>query len=251
MKRRGRSPTEKSYATNAARYDLQDEDDNDDENDVNEDLIMDTDDQEDLIQSLQEQAQEQVQLFQKAFLVVGVLAIVITLFVYPFLCYEECSLRRLSCGTHAIFSSISHGLMIYSSQYLRLQSPHNDALLVLPVSILKSTPFLLATILNVIPIISWVTGAFHLDVEHFHLGLVVGNVLTLLGSFLLVWDAQSTQQALDELYGAKYEHKSLWQERTAPHNTQIKASLLHPYKYQGNKEKEIIVEWMQLLAVYR
>ena len=171
--------------------------------------MMDTEDQDNLIQSLQEQAQEQVQLFQKAFVVVGFLAMVITLFVYPFLCYEECSQRQWSCGTHAVFSSISHGLTIYGSQSQSLKSPHDDALLLLPVSILKSTPFLLAAILTLMPVFFWVGGAFHLDVEHFHLGLVVGNILTLLGSFLLVWDGQSTQQALDELYGAKYEHKTL------------------------------------------
>lgn len=208
MKRRGRSPTEKSYSTNAVPYDY--ENDHVDDEDEDDMIIMDTDDQESVIQALQEQAQEQVQLFQKAFAIVGVLAIVITLFVYPFLCYDECSQQPWSCGTHALVSSLSHGLAIYGSRFPNIPPrPEETLLLLLPVSILKTTPFLLATILNVLPIIFWVGGAFHLDVEHFHLGLVVGNILTLLGSFLLVWDAQSTQQALDELYGAKYEHKSL------------------------------------------
>jgi hypothetical protein len=69
---------------------------------------------------------------------------------------------------------------------------------------------LLGTVLLVvIPVILWLTGKFADDIEHFHVGLVVGNLVTFVGSMMLRWDVRSTTRFLEDLHGAKYEHKSL------------------------------------------
>lgn len=201
MNRRGRSPTKKSRSTNAVLV---------------EDMI-DTEDQEELIQSLKKEAQQQSELFQKVFAVVSVFAMVVSLFVYPFLCYDECSQRLVSCWTHALVSCMMHGLSIYCSRRKNTSIPSNSTStsdtttdpIVLCESVWKIKQFQIAAVLNVSPLLLWVVGVFDQDVEHFHLGLVLGNVVTLVGAFLMVWDTQSTQQALNELNGAKYEHKTL------------------------------------------
>jgi hypothetical protein len=214
MRRRG-SPTARFEATNSA-FESSEEDDDDD-------MIMDTDEQEELIRFMQEDAQKQSQLFQTAFSLVGGFAMVISLFVYPFLCHDECSQRLFSCWAHAIVSCGTHGLSIKLSRSMNPRYPtsgmeddddggggrKNDDLLIPPFSLVKSTLFGILVVVHVLPLLLWVMGIFDKDVEHFHLGLVLGNVVTLLGSFLLLWDAQSTREALSDLDGAKYEHKSL------------------------------------------
>ncbi len=211
MKRRGRSPTKKSRSTNA----------------ILDGEMIDTDDQELLIRSLEEEAHQQSQLFQKAFAAVGGFAMVISLLVYPFLCHEECSQRLISCWTHAIVSCVTHGLSIQCSRCRNRKdncdedeqddddknnkSDEDDGIdpMILAISIWKTKLFQGAVVLNLLPLLLWIVGFFDQDLEHFHLGLVLGNVVTLVGAFLLLWDVQSTRQALDELNGAKYEHKSL------------------------------------------
>lgn len=210
MRRRGRSPTERFKATNSA-LDASEEENGDNA------VILDTDDQEELIRTMEEEAKKQSQLFQTAFSLVGGFAMVVSLFVYPFLCHDECSQRLFSCWTHAIVSCGTHGLSVkvsrstnrYPNGVDHIEDDINDD--AGPAPIFPSLPSLfgILVVLHVLPLVLWVLGAFDRDVEHFHLGLVLGNLVTLLGSFLLYWDAQSTQQALNDLHGAKYEHKSL------------------------------------------
>lgn len=176
---------------------------------------MDTDDQDDLIHSLQEDARKQSELFQKAFAAVGGFAMVTSLLVYPFLCHDECSKRLASCWTHAIVSCGTHGLSIRLSRSMNYPRQHSDAEeddygpSPLFVAFWKTPLFAAAIALHILPLVLWVVGVFDQDVEHFHLGLVFGNVVTLLGSSILLWDVYSTRRALSELNGAKYEHKSL------------------------------------------
>jgi hypothetical protein len=228
MRRRGRSPTRQFEATNSA---FETSSDDDDEDDDGGDTMMDTDEQDELIRSMEEDAQKQSQLFQTAFSLVGGFAMVTSLFVYPFVCHDECSQRLLSCWTHAIISSGTHGLSIKISRSMNRCYPRRsaddadnggdddvnsnydkDPLIPIPpppFSFAKSTLFGILVLLHVAPLLLWVMGGFDQDVEHFHLGLLLGNLVTLLGSFLLLWDLQSTRQALSDLNGAKYEHKSL------------------------------------------
>jgi len=39
--------------------------------------------------------------------------------------------------------------------------------------------------------------------------LTIGNFVTMMGTVILLWDAHTTCEAFTDLYGAKYEHKSL------------------------------------------
>lgn len=189
MRRRGRSPTER-WSTNAEQ---------DDDSDVS--VILDTDDQEEMIRQLERDAQKQSRFFQSFFSVVGGFGMVVSLFIYPILCQEECSQRIVPCWAHALVSSGAHGLSIKLSQAkMNYEEPR------LPFS---SGFFGILIILHVVPPLLWVIGVFDQDVEHFHLGLALGNLVTLVGALLLLWDEQSTRKALNDLNGAKYEHKTL------------------------------------------
>jgi hypothetical protein len=157
-------------------------------------LLLDEDDQEQLLQSLEQEVAKQARQFQKLFALVGGFAFLVSLF-YPFLCATECSSKWIIiCWTHAVYSATMHGIVILISRDLRQQS--RQAIYCL-------------SILIIIPIILWILGKFADDIEHFHLGLMIGNIVTFVGWLLLRWDARSSGKALDDLNSAKYEHKSL------------------------------------------
>jgi hypothetical protein len=127
------------------------------------------------------------------FRVVVGFAVVVSLF-YPLLCQDECSRPSgnwLVCWTHALYSALNHVLVI---------------VLVTKQNIM---PFL--AVGTLVPlVVVWRLGFFSEDhIDHFHIGLIIGNVVTLLGSFLLRWDAQSARNALMELNASKYRHKGL------------------------------------------
>jgi hypothetical protein len=202
MRKRGRSPTENLHSTNAV-HDGSDHDD-----------ILDTADQDELIETLDAESRSQSKRFQTAFAVVAIFAMAISLFVYPFLCHDECSTRPILCWSHAILSCGSHALSIKLSLAMNvLVDPHghlkpSDPMFP-PRAVLESPMFVLGAVAHVVPVLLWVLGTFHQDMEHFHIGLTLGNLVTLLGALTILWDTYTTRQALDDLYGAKYEHKSL------------------------------------------
>jgi hypothetical protein len=202
MRKRGRSPTECFQATNAVR----------DAADQAE--MLDTDDQEAFIQSMEAESRRQSKFFQTAFLGVGVFAMVVSLFVYPLLCQDECSSRVLSCCAHAIASCGTHGFSIKISRSLNSlvdelgDSKPSDPMLP-PRAVIESPIFLLWSVANLLPFVLWVVGVFDRDVEHFHIGLALGNLVTSMGALSLLWDTYTTRQAFADLHGAKYEHKSL------------------------------------------
>ena len=202
MRNRGRSPTESLRATNAVQ----------DSSDHCE--ILDTDDQEELIQCLKAQSQRQAKFFQTAFAGVGIVAMVISLFLYPFFCRDECSTRPLSCWTHAFISCGTHTVSIKMSRSLTvLVNGHGDTQasdpMLPPRALFQSHVFLLWVAAHVIPLFLWVIGSFDGDTEHFHIGLTLGNLVSMVGALTLLWDAYTTREAFTDLCGAKYEHKSL------------------------------------------
>lgn len=192
IRRRGRSPT-KHLGTNTAEA-----------SDALE--FLDTDDQDALVESLAYESKAQAQQFQKLFGLVGLFAIFVSL-GYPFLCQEECSVRAFSCWFHVLSSCGTHGLSIWLSRVdlEALWSTEETG----RVQMFPPIATLFGILVNLVPIVFWVGGIFHADVEHFHVGLGLGNVVTFTGSLLLRWDAVSTYAALEDLDGAKYEHKSL------------------------------------------
>eukprot|EP00980_Cylindrotheca_fusiformis_P028333 scaffold22592_cov129-Cylindrotheca_fusiformis.AAC.19 len=176
MRRRGRSPT--TYVgTNTVS---------------NEDVMMDEDDQAALIAELEKEAAEQMEQFQRYFSYIGCFAIVISL-GFPFLCQEECKYQLESCWIHATYASIVHGLSLYLA---RGKGKDNKW-------------FIMAFFCITIPLFLWVKGAFHEDVEHFHVGLALSNVTTFGGSILLRWDDRSTSASIQDLNRLKYPHKAL------------------------------------------
>ena len=63
---------------------------------------------------------------------------------------------------------------------------------------------------QVTPWIIWFFGSsFAHDEDHFHLGLMIGNIVTILGSLLIRWDMESTNKALKDLDDARYKHKAI------------------------------------------
>ena len=202
MRNRGRSPTESSRATNAAQ------------DSSSHDEMLDTDDQEELIKSLVAQSQRQAKFFQTVFAGVGFFAMVISLFFYPFICRDECSSRPISCWTHAFISCGTHAVSIKMSQSLNMlvyghgETQASDPMLP-PRALFQSWVFLVWVAVHLLPLLLWVIGSFDGDTEHFHVGLTLGNLVSMVGALTLLWDAYTTREAFADLIGAKYEHKSL------------------------------------------
>ena len=174
MKRRGRSPTVYE-GTNTLSDDC-----------------MDSDDQTLLVETLEKEAAEAMMRFRYYFVSIGNFAIAASL-VLPLLCQEECRSQSLFCWVHSIYSSLLHGMSISLAK-----KPGNDFSL-----------FVMSFILASIPMIVWLMGRFEYDVEHFHLGLALSNMITLTGCMLLRWDDTVTRKSLKELNELKYSHKSL------------------------------------------
>jgi len=202
MRNRGRSPTECSRATNAAQ------------DSSSHCEMLDTDDQEELIKGLEAQSQRQAKFFQTAFAGVGVFAMVISLFFYPFFCLDECSTRPISCWTHAFISCGTHAVSIKMSQSLSmLVNEHGEIQasdpMLPPRALFQSWVFWVWVAVHLVPLLLWVIGSFDGDAEHLHIGLILGNLVSMVGALTLLWDAYTTREAFADLIGAKYEHKSL------------------------------------------
>jgi len=178
MRRRGRSPTVyEGTNTETIEY-------------------LDSDDQDELLESLEIEAAEAIRRFRLYFVLVACFAIFLSL-ILPLLCQEECSEQALFCWTHSIYASILHGLSIFLAKNAGKRSNQDFHW------------FVLTFVLVSIPMLVWTLGKIKDDIEHFHLGLALGNMTTLSGCMFLRWDDQSTAKSLQELHGLKYEHKSL------------------------------------------
>lgn len=177
MRRRGRSPT--SYrGTNTAP----------------EDDLMDEDDQNELIETMQREVEAQMQQFQHYFTLIGFGAIAIAL-LDPFLCQEECAEQMVSCWTHSVFSAVVHGAtVVLARNKSYVQDFHW---------------FLTVFALVVLPIVFWMMDFFHDDIEHLHIGLSLCNMVTFAGCMLLRWDGKCTSISVNDLHKLKYEHKTL------------------------------------------
>ena len=182
-KRRGRSKTRYSESTNA---------------DQNEEP-MDEDDQIEFIKSLEKEAADQTHFFQAVFgFGIGGMAIIFSL-IFPLLCPDECNVDRetaIACWSHSVFSSGGHAWSVYPFVFRRSLST-------------GSPPIAIDVALQAIPIVLWFIGFFSKDEDHFHLALLMGNIVTFLGARMIHWDIQSTKRSLENLDAARYSHKSL------------------------------------------
>ena len=177
-RRRGRSKTRYSESTNASAE------------------PMDEDDQIELIESLEKEALEQTMFFQKIYgFGIGGMAIVVSL-IFPLLCPDECRETPIACWCHAMLSSAVHAWQAipFAFQIAIVNGPPHMAV--------DST-------FQLIPIVIWLLGFFGNDEDQFHLALLIGNLVTFLGSRLMYWDIQSTKKSLESLDAARYKHKSL------------------------------------------
>lgn len=177
MIRRGRSPTV-YQGTNT----------------LPEEQVMDEDDQTALVEALEKEAAEQLKQFQRYFSYIAYFAM-FTALVFPLLCQEECSYQMTSCWIHALYSAVVHGLSLFLA---RNDSQSQDL-----------RWFVLTFLLVAIPMFIWTMGAFHEDLEHFHIGLILSTMTTFGGCILLRWDDRSTFTSINDLKGLKYAQKTL------------------------------------------
>lgn len=177
MRRRGRSPT--SYRGT---------------NTVTEDDALDEDDQNELIEEIQREAEAQMKQFQRYFTFIGAIAIGIAL-ADPLLCQEECEKQTVACWMHSIFSAIMHGAAVALARNKRNEQDLHW--------------FLTLFALVVLPMLCWMMDLFHEDIEHFHIGLLLSNMVTFVGCMLLRWDDNSTTNSINDLHSLKYAYKSL------------------------------------------
>jgi hypothetical protein len=177
MRRRGRSPTLHIGTNTSTQPDL-----------------LDEDDQDALVKSLEDKSLEQTRRFQRFFSYVGGFALVVSL-VFPLMSHEECSTQWLTCLSHSIISATAHGCSVALGQ----ADPH--------ASISKFSQAGVALI--AFTVLLWLAGLSKENFDHFHLSLICGNIVTFLGAGLLRWDIENTLRDIKELKGAKYEHKSL------------------------------------------
>ena len=185
-KRRGRSQTRYSESTNADRSDEHDE-------------PLDEDDQRELVESLEREAAVQTRFFQDVFAFgIGGIAIVFSL-TLPLLCPEECTANdgtKLACWSHAVVSSGVHAWSIHPFLLTRSLTT-------------RSPSIVIDVMLQVIPIVLWLTGFVSNDEDHFHLALLIGNLVTFFGARLMYWDVESTKKSIEDLDAARYRHKTL------------------------------------------
>jgi hypothetical protein len=146
-------------------------------------------------------------------------------------------LPRRHCWIHSLYSVTCHGLVIYLTVLLMsvpslplvrvgeeetpITSSNSNSNNKLQTS--NHRPMtLLAAIVTFGPVALWRMkwwessdkNVFYSSIvgeeeEHFHLGLMIGNIVTFLGLLVLRWDALSTRLALQELDAAQYKHKAL------------------------------------------
>jgi hypothetical protein len=136
-------------------------------------------------------------------------------------------LPRRNCWIHSLYSITCHGLVIYLTLSL-LPAPSplmrvgEEDTPITSNSKFQRPMILVAAILTFGPVGLWkmrwlenrdtsvvYSSAVGDEEEHFHLGLMIGNIVTFLGLLVLRWDALSTRQALQELDAAQYKHKAL------------------------------------------
>ena len=179
LNRRGRSQTRYSESTNA-----------------DQDELIDEDDQQELIESLQREAAIQSRFFQNIFgFGIGGMAIVFSL-IFPLLCPDECAAEGMgACWSHSVFSSALHAWSIHPFVLKTLST--------------RSPTTIIDVALQMIPILLWLTGFVSRDEGLFHFALLVGNIVTFIGAHLIYWDMKSTETALGNLDAARYKHKSL------------------------------------------
>jgi hypothetical protein len=195
-RRRGRSPTQ-YIATNgtAIVYNGNDDDDDDGNDEDSSVEPLDEDEQRELVQSLRIQAAQQSRFFQTAFgFGIGGFAMIFSL-CFPFLCPDECHHEKM-CWMHAVYASAVHAWTVHS--------------LVLPSARPNRWKDMVNLALQVLPWMMWLFGtSFAHDEDHFHMGLMIGTLVTYLGAFLIRWDMESTDRALKDLDNARYKHKAI------------------------------------------
>jgi hypothetical protein len=191
---RGRSPTRQFRTTNASVIDSGSMNDNGNHDDSSVEP-MDEDDQRAIMESLHAEAIAQSRFFQHLFgYGIGGVAMIIS-FCFPLLCPDECYHERL-CWLHATFSSAVHAWTVHP--------------FILHLTELPQWKGVVGLAFQIVPWLIWLFGTtFSHDADHFHLGLMIGNLVTYSGSFLIHWDMQSTNMALRELDDAQYRHKAL------------------------------------------
>jgi hypothetical protein len=178
MRRRGRSPTlHIGTNTRTQQHDL-----------------LDEDDQDTLVKSLETESLEQSRRFQIFFSYVGGFALLVSL-GFPVISHEECSAQWLTCWSHSLVAAVAHCCSIALGQ----ADPHAS------ISTFAKSGIALISL----TVILWVVGVTSDSFDHFHLSLICGNIVTFLGAGLLRWDIENTLTDLEELKAAKYEHKSL------------------------------------------
>lgn len=196
-RRRGRSPTALSQSSNAAVdhrdaiYNL-DDDDDDDDSSVEP---LDEDEQKALVERLHAEGAAQSRFFQQLFgYGIGGFASIFSI-CFPLLCPDECRREQL-CWVHALYSCLVHVWTVHPFIFSSATT--------------KQWKDVFSLIVQVLPWLIWIFGtAFSHDEDHFHLGLLIGNLVTYLGAFVIRWDMQSTNKALKQLHDAQYRHKAL------------------------------------------
>jgi hypothetical protein len=205
MRRRGRSPTQYRKTTDGIIDGV-----NDDNGDASLSPCepMDEDEQRELVQRLRTEAAKQSKFFQQLFgFGIGGFATILSL-LFPMLCPDECH-NEQSCWVHSVYSSLVHIYTVYP--FIPTSKLTSSATSASARRTFRSRwKDVCGMMLHIIPFVLWCTGlAFNHDIDHFHLGLIIGNLVTYLGSWLVYWDMQSTNNALQELDDAQYRHKSL------------------------------------------
>ena len=203
VRRRGRTLTPVNQSTNAEDHNHSNYNQEGDGEPV---TFIDEDDQEKLVLSLQADAIRQTEQFRRFFAFVCVFAILVTV-AYPLLCRTYCSNQPRICWIHSGYSSILHGVIIALQYYVPLSGPQPGKITMEANAVASSrNAILLTAILTTLPLL---LGVLKNDAEDFHLGLIIGNMVTFVGMLLLRWDAASTRRALEELHASKYKYKDL------------------------------------------
>ncbi len=198
---RGRSPTKHIRGTNSAKIDNGLVDTNDDSSAE----PLDEDEQKELVENLHAEAFAQSRFFQKLFgYGIGGFAAILSL-TFPLLCPDECY-HESTCWFHAVYASAVHCWAVHPFVVGSFASTNTY----LVSGIGPRWKSYVSLTFQFAPWMIWLFGtSFAQDQDHFHVGLMIGNLVTFLGGFLIYWDMQSTNKALKDVKDAQYKHKAL------------------------------------------
>jgi hypothetical protein len=159
---------------------------------AHESPLLDEDEQEEVVASLEKEGTQQIERMNKIFTAICIMAIAMTLVVV------------------ALDGGVAHGIYSAGVHWLARTHATMDPCAAAPTSVHSNT-FTLLILLVLSPFLFLVSSlaSMNADDKTLHWSIALANLLVALCAFLLRMESTNTFRALEALEGSKYQYKSL------------------------------------------